>query len=178
MGGKSRLFKEVRICWEGHFCDGGGDDDGRREAAGDGRGGGGVPRGKSPNRLYVLGLPRHVTEVLLKEFFGRFGAVTDARVLASRDGEGDGGPRRGTVTFASAADAARARAETDNTRAFHGGGELKVIHSNLREGEGGRRGGGGGGGRGGGASAQPWSVYPIANNLLIHLNLHVFYLSI
>ena len=137
------------------------DDDGRREAAGDGPGGGGVPRGKSPNRLYVLGLPRHVTEVLLKEFFGRFGAVTDARVLASRDGEDDGGPRRGTVTFASAADAARARAETDNTRAFHGGGELKVIHSNLREGEGGRRGGGGGGGRGGGASAQPWSVYPM-----------------
>ena len=141
-------------------------DDGRREGGGDGSGGGGgggVPRGKSPNRLYVLGLPRHVTEVLLKEFFGKFGAVTDARVLASRDGEDDGGPRRGTVTFASAADAARARAETDDTRAFHGGGELKVVYSNLRDGEGARRGGGGGGegGAGGGASAQPWSVYPM-----------------
>jgi nucleolin len=126
----------------------------------DDRGGnkGGVPPGKSPERLYILGLPTRITEVLLKEVYSQFGSVVDARVLRSRDGE-EGGPKRGQVTFAAASDAAKAKAATDNTRAFHGGGELRVVHANLREGE--TRKDGGGARARQGTAMQPWQVYPM-----------------
>jgi nucleolin len=132
----------------------------RRDDRGDTRGGnkGGVPPGKSPERLYILGLPTRITEVLLKEVYSQFGSVVDARVLRSRDGE-EGGPKRGQVTFAAASDAAKAKAATDNTRAFHGGGELRVVHANLREGE--TRKDGGGARARQGTAMQPWQVYPM-----------------
>ena len=132
----------------------------RRDDRGDTRGGnkGGVPPGKSPERLYILGLPTRITEVLLKEVYSQYGSVVDARVLRSRDGE-EGGPKRGQVTFAAASDAAKAKAATDNTRAFHGSGELRVVYANLREGET-RRDGGGARARQG-TAMQPWQVYPM-----------------
>ena len=132
----------------------------RRDDRGDTRGGnkGGVPPGKSPERLYILGLPTRITEVLLKEVYSQFGSVVDARVLRSRDGE-EGGPKRGQVTFAAASDAAKAKAATDNTRAFHGGGELRVVYANLREGE--TRKDGGGARARQGTAMQPWQVYPM-----------------
>jgi cold-inducible RNA-binding protein len=99
-------------------------------------------------RLYVGNLSYDTTELELKEVFGKFGTVTDAKVVTDRE---TGRPRGfAFVEMSSDQEAQEAIAQLSGREL--GGRALNVNEAQERSGGGGGggRGGGGGGGRGGG----------------------------
>src|SRR3954464_13581926 len=101
------------------------------------------------NRLFVGNLPYSVTELDLRDLFGTFGTVTDAKVVTDRE---TGRPRGfAFVEMSSDQEASEAIAQLSGREL--GGRAINVKEAQERSGGGGgggRGGGGGGGGRGGG----------------------------
>lgn len=100
------------------------------------------------NKLYVGNLPNSCTDQELKTIFGKFGTVTDAKVISDRDT----GASRGFafVTMSTPDEAAKAIAGLNNTQV---GGRTVVVNEARpqRETSDRPRSGGGRGGFGGGA---------------------------
>jgi RNA recognition motif-containing protein len=97
-------------------------------------------------RLYVGNLSYSTTELTLREAFGQFGTVADAKVVMDRD---TGRPRGfAFVEMSSDQEAQEAIAQL-NGRELDGRA-LNVNEAQERGGGGGGRGGGGRGGYGGG----------------------------
>jgi cold-inducible RNA-binding protein len=97
------------------------------------------------NKLFVGGLSWGTRDESLREAFGEFGEVTDARVVTDRETGRSRG--FGFVTFASPQEAEAARARMD-------GQELdgRTLRVDLAQDKAGGGGGGGGGYGGGGGS--------------------------
>jgi RNA recognition motif-containing protein len=108
-------------------------------------------------KLFVGGLSWGTTDTGLKEAFGRFGEVTEAKVVTDRDTGRSRG--FGFVTFANDGDAANAIREMNGAQL-----DGRTLTVNEAQERGSRPGGGGGGGfrggdrgpRGGGDRGQRW----------------------
>jgi RNA recognition motif-containing protein len=102
---------------------------------------------KMSKKLFVGGLSWHTTEEGLREAFGQFGEITEAKVVTDRDTGRSRG--FGFVTFVKAEDAETALQQMNGTELD--GRSIRVDFAEDRGrgggGGGGRRGGGGGGGR-------------------------------
>jgi RNA recognition motif-containing protein len=120
------------------------------------------------NRLFVGNLPYSVTELELRDLFGQFGSVTDAKIVTDRE---TGRPRGfGFVEMGSEAEAKKAIEEVNGRdvkgraiavkeaeeRGARGGGGGGGFGGGGRGGGGGGFGGGGRGGRGGGGGRDRW----------------------
>jgi len=98
------------------------------------------------NRLFVGNLPYSVTELELRDLFGAFGTVTDAKIVTDRE---SGRPRGfGFVEMSSDAEAKKAIEEINGRDVK--GRAIAVKEAEERGARGGGGGGGFGGGRGGG----------------------------
>jgi cold-inducible RNA-binding protein len=98
-------------------------------------------------RLYVGNLSYDTTELELRDLFGKFGTVADAKVVMDRE---TGRPRGFAFVEMSSDQEAQAAIGELNGREL-GGRALNVNEAQERSGGGGGgRGGGGGGGGGGG----------------------------
>jgi len=98
------------------------------------------------NRLFVGNLPYSVTELDLRDLFGTFGTVTDAKIVTDRE---TGRPRGfGFVEMSNETEAKKAIEEANGRDVK--GRAIAVKEAEERGGGGGGRGGFGGGGRGGG----------------------------
>ncbi len=93
-------------------------------------------------RLYVGNLAYNTTELELREVFGKFGTVADAKVVMERE---TGRPRGFAFVEMSSDQEAQASIAELNGREL-GGRALTVSEAQERSGGGGRGGGGGGGG--------------------------------
>ena len=93
-------------------------------------------------RLYVGNLSYETTELELRELFGKYGTVADAKVVMERE---TGRPRGFAFVEMSSDQEAQASIAELNGREL-GGRALNVNESQERSGGGGARGGGGGGG--------------------------------
>jgi cold-inducible RNA-binding protein len=94
------------------------------------------------NKLFVGGLSWGTSDEGLRDAFGRFGEVVEAKVITDRDTGRSRG--FGFVTFATGEAAQTAAAEMNGTQL-----DGRAIRVNEAEDRGGRGGGGGGGGGGG-----------------------------
>jgi cold-inducible RNA-binding protein len=110
---------------------------------------------KMGRRLYVGNLSYDTTELELREVFGKFGTVADAKVVMDRE---TGRPRGfAFVEMSSDQEAQNSIAELNGREL--GGRALNVNEAQERSGGGGGGGGGrggGGGGRGGGGGGGRW----------------------
>ena len=104
-------------------------------------------------RLYVGNLSYDTTELELREVFGKFGTVADAKVVMDCE---TGRPRGfAFVEMSSDQEAQNSIAELNGREL--GGRALNVNEAQERSGGGGGGGrGGGGGGRGGGGGGGRW----------------------
>ena len=94
-------------------------------------------------RLYVGNLSYDTTELELREVFGKYGTVADAKVVTDRE---TGRPRGfAFVEMSSDQEAQNSIAELNGREL--GGRALNVNEAQERSGGGGSRGGGGGGAR-------------------------------
>jgi len=93
-------------------------------------------------RLYVGNLSYETTELELRELFGKYGTVADAKVVMERE---TGRPRGFAFVEMSSDQEAQASIAELNGREL-GGRALNVNEAQERSGGGGARGGGGGGG--------------------------------
>src|SRR6266700_42264 len=99
-------------------------------------------RDQMGRRLYVGNLAYNTTELELREVFGKFGTVADAKVVMERE---TGRPRGFAFVEMSSDQEAQASIAELNGREL-GGRALTVSEAQERSGGGGRGGGGGGGG--------------------------------
>jgi cold-inducible RNA-binding protein len=104
-------------------------------------------------RLYVGNLSYGTNELQLRELFGQFGTVVDAKVVMDRD---TGRPRGFAFVEMGTDQEAKLAAEQLSGRELDGRA-INVNEAQERSGGGGRGGGsgGGGGGRGGGGGSRP-----------------------
>ena len=105
-------------------------------------------------RLYVGNLSYDTTELELREVFGQYGTVADAKVVTERE---TGRPRGFAFVEMSTEQEAKTAIEELSGREL-GGRALNVNEAQERSGGGGGGGGrgGGGGGRGGGGGGGRW----------------------
>jgi RNA recognition motif-containing protein len=104
-------------------------------------------------RLYVGNLSYNTTEITLRDAFGQFGTVSDAKIVMDRD---TGRPRGFAFVEMSSDQEAQDAIAQLNGRELDGRA-INVNEAQERGGGGGGRGGGGGGfggGRGGGGGGR------------------------